>query len=67
MSIELNISGMSCGHCQQAVERALKSVPGVKTAEVSLETQKAFVEGACTVEQLINAVAEEGYGATTAG
>lgn len=66
MSVELNISGMSCGHCQQAVERALKSVPGVKKAEVSLEQHKAFVEGECTLEQLINAVAEEGYGATTA-
>jgi len=45
MSTELNISGMTCGHCQTAVTKALKSVPGVDNAQVDLQTGKAVVEG----------------------
>ncbi len=63
MSTELNISGMTCGHCQTAVTNALKSVPGVENAQVDLQTGKAVVEGQGDVQALLAAVTEEGYGA----
>ncbi|WP_407543545.1 heavy metal-associated domain-containing protein (plasmid) [Deinococcus radiomollis] len=63
MSTELNISGMTCGHCQTAVTNALKSVPGVENAQVDLQTGKAVVEGQADVQALLAAVTEEGYGA----
>jgi copper chaperone len=37
------IEGMSCGHCQAAVTKALRGVPGVVHAEVSLEKGEATV------------------------
>ncbi|ULH17820.1 heavy-metal-associated domain-containing protein (plasmid) [Deinococcus sp. KNUC1210] len=61
MSTELNISGMTCGHCQTAVTKALKSVPGVQDAQVDLKTGKAVVEGQADVSALLAAVSEEGY------
>ncbi|WP_407543400.1 heavy metal-associated domain-containing protein (plasmid) [Deinococcus radiomollis] len=63
MSTELNISGMTCGHCQTAVTKALKSVPGVENAQVNLQTGKAVVEGQVDPQALLAAVTEEGYGA----
>ncbi|MFC4453555.1 CopZ family metallochaperone [Deinococcus sonorensis] len=64
--IELNISGMTCGHCQVGVTKALKGVPGVTDAHVDLKTGKAVVQGNAAPEQLVTAVVEEGYGAQVA-
>lgn len=61
MSTELNISGMTCGHCQAAVTKALKRVPGVQDAEVDLQTGRATVQGEPDVQALLSAVSEEGY------
>jgi len=63
MSTELNISGMTCGHCQTAVTKALKNVPGVKNAQVDLQTGTALIEGQVDTQALVAAVTEEGYGA----
>jgi copper chaperone CopZ len=63
----LNITGMRCEKCVQFVTQALKSVPGVREAEVSLAENHAVVqhEGVKS-SALIAAVEEEGYGAQQA-
>jgi copper chaperone len=67
MSVELNVTGMSCGHCKAAVEGALRKVSGVKAVQVSLEQGKAQIEGdQVDVQALITAVIEEGYDAKVA-
>jgi copper chaperone len=66
----LQVSGMTCGHCQSAVEKALQNQPGVRNATVHLDSGAAEVEydeKAVAVEQLLAAVKEEGYSATIAG
>jgi copper chaperone len=64
MSIELNVSGMTCGHCKAAVEGALKQIVGVSAVAVNLEQGKALVEGEnLDTSVLIAAVVEEGYSA----
>jgi copper ion binding protein len=68
MTIKLKVTGMSCEHCVQAVKRALEGVPGVKSAQVSLEQGLVEVEtdtGSVPVDQLIKAVEEAGYRAET--
>nr|WP_041222977.1 cation transporter [Deinococcus proteolyticus] len=67
MMTELNIEGMSCGHCVAAVEKALRGVPGVELVTVSLEEGRAAVQGNAEQAAMIAAVAEEGYVATPAG
>ncbi|MGA7799550.1 MAG: cation transporter [Gammaproteobacteria bacterium] len=62
-AITLKVTGMTCGHCVAAVTKALQQVPGVESADVSLEEGQAVVQGAADATALIEAVKEEGYGA----
>ena len=57
----LKVSGMTCNHCVTAVTKALGSVPGVESADVSLEKAQAVIQGSAQPEALIAAVKEEGY------
>lgn len=61
----LNITGMSCSHCVNAVKNALTDVPGVHSVEVNLDQGTATVQGG-DVPALIAAVTEEGYEASQA-
>ena len=66
-TIELNVTGMTCGHCKSAVESALKSVAGVAAVNVDLGSGKASVTGEhVKLEDLVAAVADEGYSAAAA-
>ncbi|MFP4607892.1 MAG: heavy-metal-associated domain-containing protein [Thiohalospira sp.] len=62
----LKVTGMTCGHCVNAVKEALEEVEGVESAEVSLEEGKAEVTGTADPSALLKAVAEEGYQAEVA-
>jgi copper chaperone len=66
MNIKLEIQGMSCGHCQAAVNNALKAVSGVVSVAVSLEGKSATIEGSPEIGALLAAVQEEGYSARVA-
>ncbi|MCU7904919.1 MAG: heavy metal translocating P-type ATPase [Candidatus Thiodiazotropha sp. (ex Epidulcina cf. delphinae)] len=59
-SYRLAIAGMSCRHCVVAVEKALRAVPGVARASVSLQTDSAEIIGG-TSHQAIAAIKEAGY------
>ena len=61
----LHIEGMSCGHCLNAVNRALSSVPGVRIDAVRIgRADVSYDETTTTVSELEGAVAEAGYHAT---
>lgn len=55
------IEGMTCNHCRQHAEQALRSVPGVTTASVCLDTATAQVEGTASEEDLRKAVGAIGF------
>jgi copper chaperone CopZ len=64
--LTLKITGMTCGHCQKSVEKALEQVPGVHGAVVDLQDATAEVDyddDAATLEELTDAVAKAGYSA----
>ena len=68
MMIKLKVSGMTCEHCEKAVERALSGVAGVdKVVVVDREHNEAVVEGQPEELALLAAVREEGYEAELAG
>lgn len=58
---ELEIRGMTCGHCVRAVEEALTAVAGVRKAEVSLGRARVEADDGVTREALAAALAEESY------
>lgn len=60
--IKLKVTGMTCGHCEMAVKKALGAVPGVeKVVTVDRNKQEAVVEGRPDPQALIAAIVEEGY------
>ena len=66
--IRLKVTGMSCGHCEGAVTKALAAVPGVtRVVEVDHEKSVAVVEGDPETAVLIEAIREEGYEAEAVG
>lgn len=69
-SVKLWVTGMTCGHCQAKVGRALKGVSGVYAAVVDLpdgEAEVDFDDDRVTAAHLIGAVQQAGYGAKLAG
>ncbi len=60
-TINLSVGGMSCAGCVASVEKALKAVPGVESAEVNFAGHSARVKGDVSAETLIQAVIDAGY------
>jgi Cu+-exporting ATPase len=62
---ELEVTGMTCGHCAQRVTEAIQGVAGVRSATVSLESSQAQVrwqpDAGPDVEAVIRAVERAGY------
>lgn len=63
MKKQINIEGMSCGHCVKHVEEALKEIAGVANVTVDLKGKNAIVElnNEVADSELKNAVEEAGY------
>ena len=60
--IRIMVSGMTCGHCEGAVRKALEDVDGVtEVIEVDREKSLAVVEGTPDEVALIEAIREEGF------
>jgi len=69
-NVKLRVGGMSCGHCQEKVEKALRKTEGVYSAVVNLgdgEAEVDFDDDVVTTEQLVSAVQKAGYQAKLAG
>jgi copper chaperone CopZ len=61
----LHIEGMSCGHCLNAVNRALRAIPGVEIDSVQIgRADLRYDERTTTPDALEAAVTEAGYRAT---
>jgi len=64
--IKLKIDGMSCGHCVNAVDKALKAVDGVQVEQVAIGSATVSYDPAATAtEKITRAIEDEGY--TVAG
>ncbi|MDE0588887.1 heavy metal translocating P-type ATPase [Halocynthiibacter sp. C4] len=63
-SVTFAISSMSCASCVSRVEKALSSVPGVRSATVNLATETAYIEyvvGTTTPQRIASAATAAGY------
>ncbi len=61
MNQTFNVTGMTCGHCEKAVTRAIRQVD--PQAEVKIDRSQNLVEVQTEQprEALAQAIAEEGY------
>lgn len=64
----LQVDGMSCSSCVRHIDRALRSVDGVRGIEVRLKDRRVVVthDGSAPVDELVEAVREAGYEARAA-
>ena len=55
---------MSCSHCKNAVEKAIRGLPGILAAEVNLDAGKVTVEfdsAKTSRKEIEQAVEDQGY------
>jgi copper chaperone len=60
----ITIDGMSCGHCEIAVQDAIRKLPGIKKAKANRRKKEAVVEydaALVTVAQIAKAINDTGY------
>ena len=61
MQYTFQVQGMTCGHCERAVVRAVRQVDTDALVKVDLATGQVIVESDKSREALANAIQEEGY------
>ncbi|MBR8645586.1 copper chaperone CopZ [[Brevibacterium] frigoritolerans] len=63
-NVTLNVSGMSCGHCVNAVEGNVAKLAGVESVKVHLDTGKvdvAFDKEKVSLEKIKETIDDQGY------
>lgn len=60
----INVEGMSCSHCVNAIKNSVGKIDGVKDVEVDLGNKSVTVEfdpSNVTVETIKDTIEDEGY------
>lgn len=60
----INVEGMSCSHCENAVKKAVGELNGVKGVDVSLNSKTVTVEydaDTVSLESIKEAIEDQGY------
>ena len=60
----LNVEGMSCMHCVNAVKNAVGSLPGISKVDVDLEGKKVAVEydsNQVNIDKIKDKIEDAGY------
>jgi copper chaperone len=61
MNNTFQVQGMTCGHCEIAVKKAIARLDADATVEIDRNTGKVDVRSTKTREEVAHAIAEEGY------
>ena len=61
MNQTFNVQGMTCGHCEKAVIRAVKQLDPQAEVKADRTLNQVDVESTLPREALAQAIAEEGY------
>lgn len=62
--LNLNVEGMSCGHCKAAVEKAVSALNGVSSVQVELAAKKVVITynpDKVSEEAIKQAISDQGY------
>ncbi len=62
MTAKYKITGMSCNHCKESVEKGLGKLAGVTSVSVDLNSGTAFVEGTATEAEVKAVIDDLGFG-----
>lgn len=63
-NVTLNVQGMSCGHCVNAIEGSVGKLDGVNQVKVNLdvaEVEVSFNETQVSLDKIKETIDEQGY------
>lgn len=58
------VSGMTCGHCEKAVNKAVQAMDANATVRIDRPTSRVEISSDLTWDTLAEAIVREGYGVT---
>ena len=61
MNNTFQVQGMTCGHCEMAVKKAIARLDPEAKVEIDHSTGKVDVHSSKSREELAHAIADEGY------
>ncbi|WP_421204637.1 heavy-metal-associated domain-containing protein [Aeromonas enteropelogenes] len=64
MTIELTVTGMSCGGCAASLQKTLLAQPAVTAAQVDFASSKAIIESELNKAELIALIEAKGFSAS---
>ncbi len=63
ITTKYRVTGMSCAHCEAAIQAEVSRIPGVQAVEVSARTGELILTSAAPIDKdaVVSAVDEAGY------
>jgi len=61
MTYRFTVEGMTCGHCEKAVTRAIQEVDPDALIQIERDNNLVIVDSLQAPEPIAKAIAEEGY------
>lgn len=61
MNIQLTVTGMTCGHCEKAVTRAIQTLDPQAQVQIQRDQNLVKVQTSATQTAVVAAIEEEGY------
>ncbi|WP_151704655.1 heavy-metal-associated domain-containing protein [Nitrincola alkalilacustris] len=62
--LEVNVSGMSCGHCVKAVTQAVQELNSEAVVDIDLSSGKVNITGVSDMAAVSHAIEEAGFEVT---
>ena len=60
-TINLKVTGMTCGHCEKAVTQAIRSLDSAAEIGIDRDTNRVTIQTPIEPARLIAAISDEGY------
>jgi copper ion binding protein len=57
----ISVEGMSCEHCEQTVEDAVREIPGVTRVTADEAAQQVDIDGDADIDAVLQAIEDAGY------
>lgn len=61
MNLELTVTGMTCGHCEKAVTRAILAIDPQAKVHIQRQDNRVQIDTSAEPAAVVAAISEEGY------
>ena len=61
--LQIDVQGMTCGHCVRAIEQAIKTADTQADVQVELASGRVQVQTSLAPEAVLSLIRDEGYAA----